>query len=293
MGQVLPPIASLLLVLATASTSFPGPRCPQSTGSDNDRPTADTARLALQANITGPLAGRLQVGEFRKTDGLSREVQGMKMYALEFAATATFLDDMLYELSESGIKTSPPARTLNDGGAFSWDAWSNTAVAGRRPARSGDKLTLVGKVEYVQYESGWRVAAITFRGTLDTGGRAPDSGRVAESAIVGSGGTATAPTSGEPTLEPSWAPGFPIASGRGTTTDIVVDSEAFAPIQLLIDGASESVTVRAWRSHHYQLEVGSTHMIRAVVKGKVYQVRYTATPGGKLTVKSGGIIVNR
>lgn len=287
------PFAALLLALATSSTSFAGPRASQSTASGDDRPTPDTARLVLQASITGPLAGRLQLGEFRKTDGLSREVQGMKMYALEFAATATFLDDMLYELSESSIKTSPPARTLNDGREFSWDAWANTAVAGRRPARNGDKLALVGKVDYVKYESGWRVAAITFRGTLDTGGRAPVSVQAAESAPVDSGETATIPSSREAAREPSWARGYPIASGRGTTTDIVVDSESLGPIQLSIDGASESVTVRGWRSHHYQFEVGSVHMVRAVVNGKVFQVRYTATPGGKLTVKSGGIVVNR
>src|SRR5450759_1931603 len=93
-----------------------------------DRPATETAKAALQGNITGPLAGQLRLADFQKTDGQAKEVMGVKVYELEFRATIEFLDDVMYQSSENAIQTSAPGPTLNRGG-FSWDAWFNTAVA--------------------------------------------------------------------------------------------------------------------------------------------------------------------
>ena len=77
----------------------------------------------MQAAIKGPLASKLAIDAFRKTDGLAQDAGGARLYTLEFAATLAFGDDMLVETDEHEIRTFPPAATLNDGKDFSWDAF--------------------------------------------------------------------------------------------------------------------------------------------------------------------------
>jgi hypothetical protein len=137
-----------------------------------DRPDDDSARKAVQAQISGPLADKLRLQAFRKTDGQARELMGVRIYSLEYSATLEFLDDILYEVSGNAIKASPVGPTLNDNRGFSWDAWFNTAVAGRKPGFLGDRLNLVGTVTFEKKESGWVVAGIDFKATMDSSNRA-------------------------------------------------------------------------------------------------------------------------
>jgi hypothetical protein len=150
-----------------------------------NRPDDDSARRAVQAQVSGPLAAKLRLQDFRKTDGQERELMGVKIYSLEYSATLEFLDDILYEVSANAIKASPVGPTLNDNRGFSWDAWFNTAVAGRKPGFLGDRLNLAGTVTFEKKESGWVVAGIDFKATMDSSKRAaghsPEAMAAAES----------------------------------------------------------------------------------------------------------------
>jgi hypothetical protein len=249
-----------------------------------DRPDTDTAKEALQSTITGPLAGKLRLVDFRKTDGQSREVMGVQMYAFEFSAMVDFLDDMLCEMSDNAIKTSPPGTTLNDNRGFSWDAWFNTAVAGRKPAYMGDRLNLVGTVHYQRKESGWVVASIEFKGTMDPSHRAAGHG-------VGDSGSGQAI---QPAGELPRTPSYPISSGRVTSTRVRVVNDNFSPIMVFFDGASDPVSFKGSWLNDYSWEVGSKHLINAVVGRQTFQVEYTVPQvGGELRITSRGITIGR
>lgn len=136
-----------------------------------DRPSPEMAKQAIQARVSGPLADKLHLQTFRKTDGQASELRGVSMYALDYSATLEFLDDMLYEVSDNTIKASPVGPTLNDKRGFSWDAFFNTAVAGRKPGFVGDRLSMIGTVIFEKKESGWVVMAINFNTTMDSSSR--------------------------------------------------------------------------------------------------------------------------
>jgi hypothetical protein len=68
----------------------------QTESSEKDRPSEQSARQALNAAIKGPRAAGVTVESFRKTDGLAQEVQGAKLYTLEFESTLLFGEDMLF-----------------------------------------------------------------------------------------------------------------------------------------------------------------------------------------------------
>ena len=141
-----------------------------------DRPAADTAKDTFQRAITGPLAGKLRLSAFQKTDGLPGLVEGVQVYELDFTATVEVLENMRYQTSAKEIKTAPPNATPKEQSGFSWDNFYSSAVAGFSSAFMGDKFKVVGKVGYQRKESGWVVAAIEFNSSLDTSGRAAGHG---------------------------------------------------------------------------------------------------------------------
>jgi hypothetical protein len=129
-------------------------------------PNPATAEAALKGAITGTEAQRVRLTAFNKTDGQSREVMGVKAYALEFKATIDVLEDVLYQTSGHQISVTAPGPTLGQNSStFSWDGFFNTAVAGRQPANKGDHLTVTGTVTYERKESGWVVAALDIKAT--------------------------------------------------------------------------------------------------------------------------------
>lgn len=148
-----------------------------SSGCGSDRPAPAAAEDAVRAAITGPKADRLRLVEFRKTDGQAKEIMGVRVYELEFFAGVDVLEDLLYEASDHSLKASESAPTLGTvQGGFSWDAWFNTAVSGREMVYQGDRVALNGTVGFERKESGWVVAAIRFKTSIDTSSRAAGHG---------------------------------------------------------------------------------------------------------------------
>jgi hypothetical protein len=126
----------------------------------------------------------------KKTDGQSGELAGVKLYELDFEATAEFIENAMYAVGDA-IQVTRPGPTLSQG--FSWDAWFNTAVGGRKPATRGDKLLLKGSVRFERKESGWVPTGVSFAAEVDTSRRnTPPSESPADSML----GTARRGSSG-------------------------------------------------------------------------------------------------
>lgn len=141
------------------------------TGCGPSRPTPAAGEEALKAGIREERPNMLKLVNFQKADGQAREIQGVKVYVLDFTANVQVLDDQMCESSNQSIKASVAGPALNDGRGFRWDAFFNTAVSGRRMVYQGDQFKLVGQVTFERKESGWVAAGVHFSSTLDISGR--------------------------------------------------------------------------------------------------------------------------
>lgn len=138
------------------------------------RPAVRDAEAIVMQAVGTPSPSRIEVGAFRKTDGRPAELAGVALYSLMFEAEARFLTDALYALDgrssgrASSISTSEyVARSRS----FSWGDALND-MQGRRPARRGDVLHLVGEVTFERRESGWIATGLSFTARHDSSTRA-------------------------------------------------------------------------------------------------------------------------
>jgi hypothetical protein len=68
-------------------------------------PTEDEARKAVEQFMErGPTKGIFSVTRFKKTDGMSGEMRGIKMYELKFAAERKVLKDVSYNIKKDSIQ---------------------------------------------------------------------------------------------------------------------------------------------------------------------------------------------
>ena len=82
----------------------------------------------------------------------------------------------------------------------------------------------------------------------------------------------------------------PISSGLGIKTRFAVENETIRTIQIFLDGKDVPIEIRGVRTYTDELEVGSTHIIKAVVNGRVFQKEFTVPRVmRRLVVSSGGI----
>lgn len=138
------------------------------------RPAVRDAEAVVMQAVGSPSPGRIEVGAFRKTDGRAAELAGVALYSLMFEAEAQFLTDALYALDgrssgkASALSTSEYVARAR---AFSWGDALND-IQGRRPARRGDVLHLVGEVTFERRESGWIATGLSFTARHDSSTRA-------------------------------------------------------------------------------------------------------------------------
>jgi hypothetical protein len=157
--------STVLLVVAACSISC-GP----------GQPPEASAEQAVKSSVRSENPSLFELVSFKKTDGQSREIQGVHVYVLDFTATISLLGDTFYEATTDSIALSAPGPTLSDGRSLSWDAWLSTAVSGQKMAYQGDRLNVVGQVTFEKKESGWRVSAVAYRTILDPSARLADHG---------------------------------------------------------------------------------------------------------------------
>lgn len=163
------------------------------------RPTEADGKDALTAAIHGKNAAALTIRSFRKTDGQNADLMGVKVYLLEFEAVAEFVAEAAFSSNGRAIDVVGPLPTLAEQKpGFSWDAYFNSAVAGRAPGFRADRLFLKGTVEFQNKESGWVAGGVSFTITADTSRRernpaaAPANSR---DLTAGAGGTIGPPAS--------------------------------------------------------------------------------------------------
>ncbi len=68
---------------------------------------------------------------------------------------------------------------------------------------------------------------------------------------------------------------YPISSGVGVRTKFGIDNETFRTIQVYLDESDTPIVITG--AHRYQdmLEIGSTHVMKAIVGGRTFQARFT------------------
>jgi len=245
--------ALISLIAFSASLAFPYAHA-------QDRPDESSAKAHLQSLISGPLASQVRIENFRKTDGLARAIDGAKHYTLEYEATLKFDSNMQVNLDGKAVRTAPPATSSS-----SLDSFYNTVVASLRPIRAGQTVVVTGAAKYVHYESGWRILEMTLKPTRDSASEA--GGNVS---TQGSGGNAT---------QSSPAKRYPIIPPRtGSTvyvTRVAVENKTYQPIQMYLDEGTTPIVIGGVRTYTSELEVGSTHLIKVVVDGRVFQQELT------------------
>ena len=69
-----------------------------------------------------------------------------------------------------------------------------------------------------------------------------------------------------------WATGYPIASGRGVTTQVMVFNQGLARLQIFLDGNPSPIELKGQMGHAFRLEIGSIHILRSVSGGRSTEI---------------------
>ncbi len=114
-------------------------------------PSASDGEQAIQQRIKNESAGRVKLTQFHKTDGQSAEVNGVKLYTLEYDAEVEFLEACKWDvITQGGV-------LMDDELHFGTEAGLGTGVS------KGQRIKLVGAIQFEQKESGWAVASVKLK----------------------------------------------------------------------------------------------------------------------------------
>lgn len=124
---------TLLLVLLVGCSSTPS-------ASDGEKILVDT--IQKQSN------GLIKLSSFKKTNGQSGEMMGVKLYSMEYDAEIEFQEDCYWGGFLGGFEAIRP-----NPGALGEVA---NRMGGRRPAKKGQHEKIKGKIQFEKTEKGWR-----------------------------------------------------------------------------------------------------------------------------------------
>ena len=111
-------------------------------------PSESEARKTLEAKISEESKGRIELLEFKKTNGLSQNMFGQEIYILEFNA--------LIEFKEGGYKEDQ-MEGVDFNNFFILGKNTLTVAAGFATYfEKGKTVKLEGKIDYEKTENGWR-----------------------------------------------------------------------------------------------------------------------------------------
>jgi hypothetical protein len=124
--------------------------------SGSDRPSESQARAALENEIASQSNGAIKLVSFQKTNGIQRDLNGIKGYELEYAAEIEFTDDCLWSDRDGyfeifRLPLSPADKQLL--GTMQAPAWTMRA----RQMKKGEHYTTRGSFQFIQTENGWRL----------------------------------------------------------------------------------------------------------------------------------------
>lgn len=155
--------ALLLLVSAIAAAMLSG--CGQQS------PSASDVRGQLESEIGKSSSGLIRLVAFEKTNGITRDVMGVKVYEMEFTAEIEFLDDCMW--GDGGpIWGGSFAATRGIPGK---DSEYFALMMGKRKATKGQRQRFSGTSALEKSEKGWRVISRNVALTVSATGATPSA----------------------------------------------------------------------------------------------------------------------
>ena len=123
---------SVMAILFFAVAAFLSGGC-SSTPSESD------AKKILESKIAKESGGLIKLVSFTKTNAILSEVQGVKVYTLEYEATIEFLEGRWW-LFTQGFRVSR----------------RESATFASARFRAGERRSITGEMEFKKTERGWR-----------------------------------------------------------------------------------------------------------------------------------------
>lgn len=110
-------------------------------------PSMDDAQKALSQYLDSESGGQIKLSSFKKTDGQSSEVMGVKRYNLIYEAEITFVSDGIWK----SHMFWQPQLTFNFSKGGTTASGMNKEIA----VHSGDHFKIGGNIESQKSENGW------------------------------------------------------------------------------------------------------------------------------------------
>lgn len=134
MHKAWPKVAMGLLVLILAGT-----------GLSHAQPSERAGRQVFTAIQKDKLGGTpFEIRSFRKTNGSTAEVFGVRVYVMEYSASVRY---------PKGLRPD----CIRSGNAFAgWDCFHAQSQQGIRPQPAGSTETMTGELTFQKTERGWR-----------------------------------------------------------------------------------------------------------------------------------------
>jgi hypothetical protein len=243
---------------------------PSKDSSTSSRPEETDAERLLSAHINKESEGRAKLASFKKTDGQSAQVMGVAVYLLAFESTIEFTKDCkwLRELFGGGrlaFKTREAPPVVN-GQGFSWDDWLEKSQHPGIVVKKGATAGVAGTLRFEKSERGWSLSNV--------------EGKVVSEPLQSDGnddrrGTAVITATSAGNVATSKPSGYPISSNSNLWTKFGIDNDTLRSIDIFLDSGDAPIAIRGGRTYTDKLEVGSTHLLKAVVGSRTFEVRFT------------------
>lgn len=116
---------------------------------DSATPSIDDVQAKISNDIANQGEGSFKVLSVRKRDGQASEIQGVKMYTLEFVATVEFSTACTYK-TEGGIEIVKSTNT-------------NIDDSSKMHAKTGERALVLGDLKFEMKESGWNIMNVKYK----------------------------------------------------------------------------------------------------------------------------------
>jgi hypothetical protein len=155
--------AAFLLLLSILSAG-----CQKSESPPGNKPSAEDARTLIEQKLSRESQSLLALSFFEKADGIMREIDGVQVYDLDFAAEFEALENCLWQKGHFEWDGGFRAQTGSLGAG--WGGVANRG-AGNTECRKGDKQAFAGSIRFEKSEKGWRSKGLL--GLKLVGGKTP------------------------------------------------------------------------------------------------------------------------
>ncbi len=125
-------------------------------GCSSSTPSVTTGRKVIEDRIASESKGLIKLVSFKKTNGQSFEVMGIKGYKMEYEARIEFLADCMWgggggpgQVQGMFAAEPSPWKARNE---------SNPAFKGKQQALKNQQPFLTGTLTFEQTEQGWRAS---------------------------------------------------------------------------------------------------------------------------------------